>query len=174
MEQNNNPLYQQAITYLSNKDYTNAIACLKLASQQCDPFAMYEYGLLYVDGLGVKKSPKNVLYCMQHSAELGYNKAILFLLDSYYNGEYKDNLEVEYLKQLFFMLSETEQELNFKYLPMLGIDNWGEETESQGFFSTSSFGELKKVNFEIPEVEEKEDDNYDKIFYEEKTIFKIA
>ena len=168
MEQNANPLYQQAIIYLSKKDYTNAITCLKLASQQCDPQAMYEYGLLYVDGLGVKKSPQNVLYCMRHSAELGYNKAILFLLDSYYNGEYKDNLEVEYLKKLFFVLSEEEQELNFKYLPMLGIDNWGEETESQGFFSTSSFGELKKVNFEIPEVEEKEDDNYDKIFYEEK------
>ena len=150
MEQNNNPLYQQAITYLSNKDYTNAIACLKLASQQCDPFAMYEYGLLYVDGLGVKKSPKNVLYCMQHSAELGYNKAILFLLDSYYNGEYKDNLEVEYLKQLFFMLSETEQELNFKYLPMLGIDNWGEETESQGFFFHIFVWRTEKSKFRNP------------------------
>ena len=76
-----------AKSYLGKSDYENAIFWLKISSKLGNDNAMYEYGMLFLDGKGVNKNQSNFEYCMSSASNLGNIKAKKVLLDFYINNK---------------------------------------------------------------------------------------
>lgn len=64
------------LDYGNKKGYRSAIPWLKKASELGDPWAQYELGLAYQEGLGVSKNIRQAMQYYNMSAEQGFDGAI--------------------------------------------------------------------------------------------------
>lgn len=164
-------MFTYATRLIKDKQYTDAIQFLKMCSKMNNSDAMYEYGILFSEGLGIPKNDSNVIYCMKKSSKLGNQKAILFLINSYRNNLYglKSNFEEE--KQLYFLLSN-DNKLVFK-----GYYNEPRKEEMHDIAEdTPTIGEILDIKGNITsvpfETNEINDEAYNKEVYkfEEKYL----
>ncbi len=133
-----NAMFEYALKLIKNGDYKESVLWLKNASKIGNSMAMYEYGRLFIDGLGVKKDNDSVIYCMKKSAELGNEDALLFLIDCYIYGKYGLSTNNKKGFELYQNLSDETKE---KYSDLLV--NIGYENEAEGeVYETSAIGEI--------------------------------
>lgn len=157
---------------ISSYRYREAIDLYKIASRNNNSDAMYEYGLLYLNGIGVQKNYGHLMYCMSKSAELRNQKAILFLMNSVLNNEsYILNYNID-LKQLFNMLNESNQRTfvdtceDEEILSQIGIDEI--ETDTIGEIEIKN-GDLIYEEFDTSYLEQ-EDNVVEKVFLDENIM----
>ena len=62
--------FYKAKSLINQRKYSEAVLYLKIASQLGNAEAMYQYGQLFLLGLGVEKNSSHLMYCMEKSAEL--------------------------------------------------------------------------------------------------------
>jgi TPR repeat protein len=71
---------------IRTQDYARAVTILKPLARKGDKQAQYQLAVLYKNGLGIKKNPKNSAYWMDKSARQGYKRAQYSLGTLYEEG----------------------------------------------------------------------------------------
>lgn len=104
--------YYHALKLKKDEKYEESVEFFKISSRLKNSEAMYEYGLLFVKGLGVIPSSKNVIYCMTQSAKLGNEKAIVFLIEAHLSGAHSLPVDLNKAFELYNSLSLKTQKDN--------------------------------------------------------------
>ncbi len=99
--------FYKAKRLINQRKYSEAVLYLKIASQLGNAEAMYQYGQLFLLGLGVEKNSSHLMYCMEKSAELNNADAIWFLTDVYLTGKYGEDKNISKAYSYFLRLPET-------------------------------------------------------------------
>ncbi len=79
-------LYNLGNKYIEKKNYNEAKRYYELAAKQNNTDALMKLGILYRDGLGVKKDPNKTFKYFELAAKLGNDNALFYLSIFYQNG----------------------------------------------------------------------------------------
>lgn len=140
-----NALFEAGQKLLTQCRYKEAIPYFKRAARLGNDKAMYVYGLQYLNGTGVEKSYKNLLYCMVKSAERKNDEALIFLIDTFINGKYGQEKNDDKAYELYLNLSESAKEKHSDLHTLFNDDN-------DAVSDVQAIGKVLEVNGEINNV----------------------